>query len=41
MRQMMDAIHAEKKERGAVQGFDGVALIYTEVSIVRVFVQGP
>ena len=30
---MMDAIHAEGKERGAVQDFDGVALIHAEVQI--------
>ena len=30
---MMDAIHAEGKERGAVQDFDGVALIHAGVPI--------
>ena len=33
VRQMMDAIHAEGKERGAVQDCDGVALIHAEVPI--------
>ena len=33
VRQMMDAIHSEGKERGAVQDFDGVALIHAEVQI--------
>ena len=30
---MMVAIHSEGKERGAVQDFDGVALIHAEVQI--------
>ena len=39
VRQMMDAIHAEGKERDAVQGVDGVALIATEVP-VREYLKG-